>query len=185
MKFDPFDREKSVAIRDYALSLFLVVMAFVFFVGAFYTIHAVSPVLKRFEPSVTSASANDLGAKENHLIHVKVYLTVKYRDGNLLYRGYIEPIDGKSFKYLTCELSQEDTFSSSSHYIALNLRDKDGFKITTIYLTKDKLSTTVDDNNQPVYYSFEGSKSIYLGVYEDINRYDITWNLNEDCKGVR
>ena len=40
MKFNPFDREKSVVIRDYALSLFLVVLAFVFFVGVFYHVNS-------------------------------------------------------------------------------------------------------------------------------------------------
>ncbi len=187
MKFDPFDREKSIIIRDYALSLFLVVLAFVLFVGVFYTMHAVSPILERFEPSVTSASANDLGNRDEHLIHAKIHLTVKYRDGNLLYRGYIKPIDDKSFKYLSCLFTKSaDSYNfTSSPHIVLTLRDDDGFAIKSITLSKDDFQITVDDNNKPIYYTFEGSTPIYLEDYKDIDSYNVSWRLNENCEGVR
>ncbi len=186
MAFDPFNKEKSGVIRDYALAVFLVVVAFSFLVGVFYTMHAVSPVLERFEPSVTSEPANDLGSKEEHLIHVKTYLVVKYRDGNLLYRGYIKPIDGRSFKYLSCIFTKDtNSFDSPTPHIILTLRDSDGFAVTRISLTKDSLQTTVDDENQPVLYTFEGSTPIYLSDYKDIDSYDLSWRINEKCEGVR
>ncbi len=176
-------------IRDLSLSLFLISMSLVVSVGLIYTVKVSTSLTKissllarKLEPQkhVAYGPAIYIKPNVNHIIHIKTVLVVKYREGKLLYRGIIKPIDGRTYKYLACLFKKENVTKIIPN-LSLILRDKDGFFISRIMLSKDNLRTTVDSNGNPIYYGFEGNMPISLESYKLIKYLDVEWLTNSHC----
>ena len=120
---------------------------------------------------------------------------IKYRNGELLYTGYLEPKglfseagdNSESGKEMNKILRKAffDYFdnkwdaSSKYRYIELIFTDDDGFSVDTVRITRDSLTRTVDKDGTPIYFSFKSSASISAKSYEEIDYFTLNWNLPE------
>lgn len=66
---------------------------------------------------------------------------------------------------------------SSSYFVTIQLLDKDGFKVTSIKITLDKLTRTVNPKGEGIGFSVQGSETMSLHTYPRIDDWKITWNL--------
>lgn len=74
----------------------------------------------------------------------------------------------------------ENAWSSefnSSYFVTIQLLDKDGFKVTSIKITLDKLTRTVNPKGEGIGFSVQGSETMSLRTYRRIDDWKITWNL--------
>jgi hypothetical protein len=116
-------------------------------------------------------------------------LRTKFRDGKLLYQGYVKPIinqpqDGSnktaeaaSVLFERMEALWEGGSQYRSRQITIQLFDKDGFEILNFMVTRGEMTRTVDRNSNPVKLSFDGSEPISAKDFESINGYSFSWNL--------
>lgn len=74
----------------------------------------------------------------------------------------------------------EDAWSSdlnSSYFITVRLLDKDGFKISSIKITLNKLTRTVNPRGEGIGFSIQGSEAMSLRKYRRIDDWKVAWNL--------
>ena len=175
--------EASATVRNYSLSLFLVMLS----VGVFYTILGLSPYLSKLRllaTNVIPAVYEESQAIPGTGIKV-ADLKIKYRSGELLYRGRILPEKGFTLKHVSCLFTGKDKsiFSSKNTYhVTLRFIDNDGFLVTYASISENDLSKVVGSNGKPIYYEFQGSVPISALLYKQIKNYSLSWNLSDSCK---
>lgn len=117
-------------------------------------------------------------------------LQVKYRQGNLLYQGRLvrksrnlldeESADVTTKKFFeNFESLWEGGTSYAPRRIIIKLIDADGFNVKEIIIGRASLTKVVNEEGDPVMFSFSGEKSLSPVDYESIEDYHLNWNLAE------
>ena len=120
---------------------------------------------------------------------VQIGLQLKFRNGQLLYKGYMKPIIQSSQKegdmphqelaelFERMEALWKGGGLYSSREINIQLLDSDGFQIMSFEITRGTMTRTIDQNSNPVQLSFHGSKAISPKDFQSISGYSFSWNL--------
>jgi hypothetical protein len=66
---------------------------------------------------------------------------------------------------------------SSSYFVTVQLLDEDNFEVSSIKITLDKMTRTVNPKGEGIGFSVQGSEAMSLGEYRRIDDWKITWNL--------
>lgn len=74
----------------------------------------------------------------------------------------------------------ENAWSSelnSSYFVTVQLLDADGFQVSSIKITLDQLTRTVNPKGEGIGFSVQGSEMMSLRKYRRIDDWKLTWNL--------
>ena len=66
---------------------------------------------------------------------------------------------------------------NSSYFITIHLLDKDDFEITSLEITLDQLTRTVNPKGDGIGFSMQGAEKMSLRTYRRIDDWKISWNL--------
>ena len=61
--------------------------------------------------------------------------------------------------------------------ITIHLLDKDDFEITSLEITLDQLTRTVNPKGDGIGFSIQGAEKMSLRTYRRIDDWKISWNL--------
>jgi hypothetical protein len=96
--------------------------------------------------------------------------SANYKNGELKYklniRGYPKAL----------EEAWRSEFNSSC-FITVHLLDKDDFEITSLEITLDQLTRTVNPKGDGIGFSIQGAEKMSLWTYRRIDDWKISWNL--------
>lgn len=96
--------------------------------------------------------------------------SASYKNGELKYklniRGYPKAL----------EEAWRSEFNSS-YFITIHLLDKDDFEITSLEITLDQLTRTVNPKGDGIGFSMQGAEKMSLRTYRRIDDWKISWNL--------
>ena len=96
--------------------------------------------------------------------------SANYKNGELKYklniRGYPKAL----------EEAWRSEFNSS-YFITIHLLDKDDFEITSLEITLDQLTRTVNPKGDGIGFSMQGVEKMSLRTYRRIDDWKIGWNL--------
>ena len=96
--------------------------------------------------------------------------SANYKNGELKYklniRGYPKAL----------EEAWRSEFNSS-YFITVHLLDKDDFEITSLEITLDQLTRTVNPKGDGIGFSMQGAEKMSLRTYRRIDDWKISWNL--------
>lgn len=96
--------------------------------------------------------------------------SANYKNGELKYklniRGYPKAL----------EEAWRSEFNSS-YFITIHLLDKDDFEITSLEITLDQLTRTVNPKGDGIGFSIQGAEKMSLWTYRRIDDWKISWNL--------
>lgn len=93
-----------------------------------------------------------------------------YRNGEMKYRLRI-------YGYPEALKNAWNSEFSPSYFVTIQLLDEDNFEVSSIKITLDEMTRTVNPKGEGIGFSVQGSQVMSLGEYRRIDDWKITWNL--------
>jgi len=180
-------KNTSSTVRDYASAVYFLAVAFVFLIVGTNLSNYLRSITRKNIPNATAVK--DLGVIKATPINISVHPIIKYRDGKLLVKATIRPINGLPLEYVGCILHGGKNITDT-RFIDIVFTDKDGFQVTQVKVNRKDM-IVITKNGRDTELITRKSTPISYSEYKQITGATLEWVTNpvEFCinitKGVK